>query len=341
MKNRILLFFLMALIFALIVGCGENSEVSDTESKSNPKSENKEEVIEEDKDAGVIARIGGKDILEEDFEKIFKIWEDDKDSNFLDTKEQGLTVRQVLREKLLRDTMLGIAYELEYGKGDKAISEEELNKKYDIFVKSLNENKEKKEFFEEVGITKDLIKSELRKNHYSFVFQEDVDTALRETYDLSKEDFENTKLTVNVRHILLDTEEEANEVLESLKAGEDFEILMEEKTKDDASKVRGGEIGTIKFIDMPVEFSKEVFTMKEGELKGPIKSVFGYHVVEMLGFETVSDMIEDKDVSEEELGELKSQLYQRALDIVMYEKQEELLNKMGSEVLRKVDVKEE
>jgi parvulin-like peptidyl-prolyl isomerase len=84
------------------------------------------------------------------------------------------------------------------------------------------------------------------------------------------------------RHILVETEEEAQTVIERLKAGEDFGDLARELSLDTASGANGGDLGFVprgRFVE-PID--KAVFSLPIGEISEPIESQFGWHVIEVL-----------------------------------------------------------
>ncbi|MFM7396015.1 MAG: peptidyl-prolyl cis-trans isomerase [Gammaproteobacteria bacterium] len=85
------------------------------------------------------------------------------------------------------------------------------------------------------------------------------------------------------RHILLATEKEANDVLAQLKSGDDFEALATRLSKDTGSAASGGDLGFSEKSAFVTPFAEAVFSMKEGELRGPVKTEFGFHVVRLEG----------------------------------------------------------
>lgn len=82
----------------------------------------------------------------------------------------------------------------------------------------------------------------------------------------------------NSRHILVEDEETANEVLERLQAGEDFAELAAEYSTDPGSKDTGGTYGWVARGNFVPEYEEAAFS---AELNEPVivKSQFGYHVI--------------------------------------------------------------
>ena len=91
---------------------------------------------------------------------------------------------------------------------------------------------------------------------------------------------------IRARHILVDSEKEAQGILMQLKSGVNFATLANEKSKD--KHANGGDLGYFTENMMIPEFGKAVFAMKKGELSGPIKTPYGWHVVFQYFFFVIS-----------------------------------------------------
>lgn len=87
---------------------------------------------------------------------------------------------------------------------------------------------------------------------------------------------------IEARHILVKTEDEAKAIIGQLKAGADFAALAKEKSIDPSAKQNGGDLGWFTKDTMVKEFADAAFAMKKGELsQTPVKSQFGFHVIEV------------------------------------------------------------
>lgn len=87
---------------------------------------------------------------------------------------------------------------------------------------------------------------------------------------------------IKARHILVEDEAKAKEIIAKLAAGSKFADLANEYSKDTANKATGGDLGYFTKDAMVPEFADATFKMKKGEItKAPIKTQFGFHVVEV------------------------------------------------------------
>jgi peptidyl-prolyl cis-trans isomerase D len=82
-----------------------------------------------------------------------------------------------------------------------------------------------------------------------------------------------------VRHILVADEKAAASLLGRLRAGEDFAALAKASSTDAVSAAQGGDLGISERGAFVAAFADAAFTAKVGELRGPVKTEFGYHII--------------------------------------------------------------
>jgi len=82
------------------------------------------------------------------------------------------------------------------------------------------------------------------------------------------------------RHILVDSEAKCQSLIDELKGGGDFAALAKEHSSCPSGN-SGGELGTFGKGQMVPEFETACFEGGVNEVQGPIKTQFGYHVVEV------------------------------------------------------------
>ena len=102
--------------------------------------------------------------------------------------------------------------------------------------------------------------------------------------DITK-DMPQTEEQVFARHILVETEEEANAAYERLQNGEDFATVAAEVSQDTGSAARGGELDWAPRSFFVKEFSDAAFSQEIGEIGKPVKTEFGYHIIQVIARE--------------------------------------------------------
>jgi peptidyl-prolyl cis-trans isomerase C len=106
-----------------------------------------------------------------------------------------------------------------------------------------------------------------------------TDAAIKATYDeeITKQ---KPETEIHARHILVATEDEAKAALKRLMGGEDFEKIAKDLSKDPASE--GGDLGWFTKDRMVPEFADAAFKLEVGQVSDPVKSPFGWHIIEIL-----------------------------------------------------------
>jgi peptidyl-prolyl cis-trans isomerase D len=116
-----------------------------------------------------------------------------------------------------------------------------------------------------------------------------TEQALKEYYEQVKERF-TTQEQRHGRHILVTVgdgvddaaaRKKAEELTAQAKAGADFAQLAKENSKDAGSAQQGGDLGLATRDVFVGPFGDALFSMAAGEIRGPVKSEFGYHVIKL------------------------------------------------------------
>jgi len=111
------------------------------------------------------------------------------------------------------------------------------------------------------------------------VNREISDEALQVAYDEAYGDLP-AEPEFNASHILVETEEEALALIETLNGGADFAEMAKDKSTG-PSGPNGGELGWFGLGMMVVEFEEAVVGMEAGGLSAPVQTQFGWHVVRL------------------------------------------------------------
>ncbi|MEQ9397211.1 peptidylprolyl isomerase [Haliea sp.] len=117
----------------------------------------------------------------------------------------------------------------------------------------------------------------------------DWESTAQDVYTAEADAFQQPE-RVRAAHILIKTEERseaealalAQEILQKLKSGEDFKMLALKYSEDPSAKTNLGSLGAFARGQMVPEFEQAAFALrKSGELAGPVKTDFGYHIIKL------------------------------------------------------------
>ena len=86
--------------------------------------------------------------------------------------------------------------------------------------------------------------------------------------------------TAMARHILVKSNEEAEDLKQRLNKGEDFSKLAKKYSSCSSAK-KGGDLGEVKPGQMVKSIDNVIFKKPANKIHGPVKSKFGYHLVEV------------------------------------------------------------
>jgi peptidyl-prolyl cis-trans isomerase C len=142
------------------------------------------------------------------------------------------------------------------------------------------------------------------------------DEALKKDYEAIKSQLGDKEY--RARHILVDKEDEAKEVIAALQKGEKFETLAS-RSKDPGSKDKGGDLDWASPTNYVKPFADAMTGLQKGKFTPtPVKTQFGYHVI----------MLEDvRDTKAPSFDEVKPNLMQRAQGILIEKHLAELRSK--------------
>lgn len=163
----------------------------------------------------------------------------------------------------------------------------------------------------------------LRRAFFNSIVENRVtDEAIQTAYDELVADFA-PEPEVRARHILVPTEEQANEIRAEIEGGRDFADAAGEYGTD-GTRANGGDLGYFSTGMMVPEFEQAAMALEVGELSQPVESQFGFHLI----------YLEDRRLSEAPpLEEVRPQVAQQ----VLYENYEAAIDEIKSGVEIEID----
>jgi len=141
--------------------------------------------------------------------------------------------------------------------------------------------------------------SEFREYVRSILLQKKV-------YDELTKDIGPEQEMVWARHILVATEPEAKMILTKLAEGDDWTTLAAQFSTDTSNSYEGGDLGWFGKGQMVQEFEVAAYALKIGEISQPVKTEFGYHIIQVVGHET-------RILTTDELSTIKSAAFSKAV----------------------------
>ena len=295
----------------------------------------------------VLAKVGDEKItmadvnseLQAEIDYLIETYGEDYENNIDDSlKEQLKTVRTQVLEQLVDDKVLITkGTELGYMPSDDELAtaiEEEKAK----FVEAYGGEDGLKEALEYYGMSDEKFNSFVE----NMVKTEKVKEAMIKDVTVSDEEVEQyyndnideytVKAGANAKHILFETEEEAQDAKNKIDSGETtFEDLYSQYTSNASSgtKPLSEDLGYVENDQegYDTDFLAGFKTLKEGEVSAPVKSSFGYHIIKVEGVQTEEKVTSLDDVKDT----IKSTL--------LSEKQEETYNSTLEEWKKELNVK--
>ena len=134
-----------------------------------------------------------------------------------------------------------------------------------------------------------------------------TDEALQAAYESTFGEME-PETEYNASHILVETEEEAQALVEELEGGADFATLAQEKSTG-PSGPNGGQLGWFGMGAMVQPFEEAVVAMDAGTISAPVQTQFGWHVIRLN-----ETRLKDAPALEEVRGELSETLRREAIE---------------------------
>lgn len=213
--------------------------------------------------SGSIATVNGQAISKSDF----------------DAKLEGSPAARGVLQQMVQGALLD-----QYAKNNNVtVSDDEVSKKEDE-LKANFPSGSWDEMLKSRGLTEADVKNLLRQQIIiDKALGKDVkvtDAQIKQYFDKNHAAFDKPE-QVRARHILVADLGTANKVEADLKGGKDFAAEAKQYSIDPGSKEKGGELGFFRRGQMVPAFDKAAFSLPVNQVSAPVKSPFGYHIIQV------------------------------------------------------------
>jgi foldase protein PrsA len=238
---------------------------------------------------GAIAVVRDKTVTKEEFDALIEQQKKSAESQKQDFPAVGTPEYEALKATVVKGLVEQKEWELEGAAMGIKVTDQEVQTQLDQLKQQFfqgDEEKYKAELAKQ-GLTDEDVRAELRTRVLTNKIYEAVtkkvtvtDADIQAYYEKNPTQYQQPA-SREVRHILVKSEAQAQKLHDQIAAGADFAKLAKKYTQDQASKADGGKFTAFKGRTVQ-PFDEFVFSAKTGELSDPIKTEFGWHIIEVL-----------------------------------------------------------
>jgi parvulin-like peptidyl-prolyl isomerase len=297
--NRFIALFAALALAVAAAGCGGDGGGDDSSD------------IEVPPDA--IAVVGDKEITKAEYDRLLASAEKTYEAREQEFPAAGTPEFAQLRNAIVRSLVEQAQFEIAAEELDVTVTDADVDKRLDELKEQFFQGDEKKyqDELEAQGLTEEQVRSDLRTRLLSEKVFEKVtnqvevsDEDVQKYYDDNAAQFE-TPASREVRHILVKNKARADELHAQLEGGADFARLARQFSQDPASKKDGGKFEAQQGATV-APFDKVAFDLDTGELSEPVKTQFGWHIIEAVG--------DVQEKSTQDLSEVEEQIRSTLLE---------------------------
>ena len=238
---------------------------------------------------GAVAVVGDKTVTKEEFDKLVEQQKKSAEAQKQDFPAPGTAEYEALKATVVKGLVEQKEWELEGESMGVKVTDQEIETELDKLKQQYFQGDEQKYSAElaKQGLTDEDVRNELRTRILTNKIFEAVtkkvtvsEADIKAYYDKNPTQYQQPA-SREVRHILVKSKALAQKLHDQIQGGADFATLAKKYTQDQASKADGGKFTAFKGRTV-APFDKFVFSAKTGDLSDPIKTEFGWHVIEVL-----------------------------------------------------------
>jgi foldase protein PrsA len=234
-----------------------------------------------------IAVVGDQEIAKDEYDALLTQAKKSYEAQKREFPKAGTPEYDTLKNQAVQFLVQRAQFEQEAEELGVEVSEEEVDKRLEQIKKQYfgGDDKRYKEQLGKQGLTDEQVRRDIRaqliqegifKNVTDEVKVSDKD--IEDYYDKNKAQY-GTPESRDVRHILVSKKKLADDLYQQLQKGADFAKLAKKHSKDPGSKEQGGKL-TIARGQTVEPFDQTAFLLPVGKVSRPVKTQYGYHLIE-------------------------------------------------------------
>ena len=268
MKISRLALLLCALVAIALAGCGGGSD---------------------DVPADAVAVVDGEEVARQDYDAVISQAKTSYKNQKREFPAAGSQEFQTLRNQVVQFLVQREQFEQEAEDRGIEVTDKQVDARLEQIQKQYF-NGDKKKYdkqLKEQGLTERQVKNDLRAQIISEKLFAQVTGVVKVTDAQIEEYYEKNKAQYSVpesrevRHILVKSKAKADDLYDQLKAGADFAALAKKHSEDTGSKANGGKL-TITRGQTVAPFDQTAFLLNKNVISRPVKTEFGYHIIQPL-----------------------------------------------------------
>jgi len=229
-----------------------------------------------------------------------------------DFPKAGSQEFQALKNEVVQFLVQRVELEQEAKDLDIEVTEKQVDARLEQIKKQYfgGDDKKYQKQLSDQGLSDKQVRGDIRSQIISEELTKKVTAEVKVT-DKQVEDYYKQNLaqysqpeTREVRHILVKTRAQANDIYDQLKDGADFAALAKKFSQDTGSKATGGKL-TITKGQTVAPFDQTAFLLKNDVISRPVKTEFGFHIIQPLKDATAAKVQAFKDVKDAIRQQLK------------------------------------
>jgi parvulin-like peptidyl-prolyl isomerase len=274
MKRVFSTLFLALIVAVFAVGCGSDDGGSDAVPTNS------------------VAVVGDQSIPKSEFDDLITYAKRSYDAQKRPFPKVGTPEYVQLRDQAMNFLIQRTQFEVKADELDIDVSDEAVDKRIDQYIKERHQG-DKKKFDAELksqGLSPEQASDIIRANLVQEAIFNKVTKEVKVTdeqakvyYDKNKAQY-GTPETRAVRHVLVKPNQKAlaDDLYAQLKAGGNWNAIAKKYSQDPSSKNQGGKMTATKGQLVP-EFEQTAFTIGDNGISKPVKTQYGWHIIQALG----------------------------------------------------------